>query len=148
LADAVKPLKLLALDEADLAILSAAAQDGIFVVKDADWRPKARRFSLALQRFCWERAHDGGHKGERVGSVLAFEGVLSVKAHKVAQAKPDAFASLLSIQFQAGPEAPGGVITLELAGHGAIALEVECIDAALIDLAAPRPAVAKPDHKL
>ena len=92
------PLRLLSHDNEDLEIVSAAVQDGIFQVKDAVWLPSARRFTLKLQRFVWEGA-SASSKGARVWAALSFDGVLGVKAHKIAQSRSDAFASLLSISF-------------------------------------------------
>jgi hypothetical protein len=138
------PLRLLAHDESDLEILSAAAQDGIFQVADAIWLPSARRFTLKLQRYVWEAKAPTG-KGARVWAALSFDGVLGVKAHKIAQTRRDAFASLLSIDFAAG-EVPSGVITLNVADGGAIALEVECVDGVLADLGPAREAVGRPEH--
>jgi Protein of unknown function (DUF2948) len=141
---AYKSLRLLAEDISDLEIVSAASQDALLKVGDAVWLPAARRFTLKVQRFVWEADSDNG-KGERVWAALSFDGVLSVRSQKVAQSRADAFASLLSISFAAG-EAPSGLVTLNLADGGAIALEVECLDVVLADLGLPREAVARPEH--
>jgi hypothetical protein len=133
-------------------VISAAVQDSVFAVKDATWRQSARRFTVALQRFRWERAGNTtgaqGAPGERVASVLAFEAVLGVKAHKVAQGRQGAVASLLSVRFAPAAEPPGGTVSLLLAGGGEIRLEVECLDAVLADLGAAREALRRPDHGL
>jgi hypothetical protein len=139
------PLRLLAQDVSDLEILSAAAQDSIFQIADAVWHPSARRFTLKIQRFVWELGNSAS-KGERVWAVLSFDGVLGVKAHKVAQSRRNAFASLLSLSFEAG-EAPSGMVTLNLADGGAIALDLECLDVVLADIGMSREAVARPVHE-
>jgi Protein of unknown function (DUF2948) len=139
------PLRLLAQDPNDLEIVSATCQDAIFQVADAVWLPSARRFTLKLQRFVWE-AESATGKGERVWAVLSFDGVLGVKAHKVAQSLRDAFASLLSVSFDAAGIAPAGMVTLNLADGGAIALDVECLDVVLADLGDTREAVGRPVH--
>jgi hypothetical protein len=148
---AVAGLKLLAEDRDDLLIVSAAVQDAIFKVSDAVWLPNKRRFTLRLQRFVHpdETGKGAGRAshGQRVWAALAFEGVLAVQAKKVAQSRRDAFASLLSLAFEPG-EAPGGKLTLSLADGGEILLQLECIDAVLVDLSPAREAVAKPDHDL
>ena len=138
------PLRLIAEDSSDLQIISASTQDGIFRIADAVWLPTARRFTLKIQRFVWEAA-DANSKGERVWAALSFDGVLGVRAHKVAQSRRDAFASLLSISFVAGA-APAGSVTLNLADGGAIALDVECLDAVLADLGEAREAIGRPAH--
>jgi uncharacterized protein with von Willebrand factor type A (vWA) domain len=139
-------LRLLAEDADDLAVISAAVQDGLVAMADVQWLKSRRRLSVKFQRYCHEREPAPVAKnGERVWSVLAFEGVTAVRARKLAQARPAAFASILSVSFDAG-EAPSGTITLTLADDGAIAVDVECIDAVLADLGEARPALAKPDH--
>jgi Protein of unknown function (DUF2948) len=140
-----KPLRLLAEDSSDLEIISAASQDAIFQVADATWLPSARRFTLKVQRFVWEADTTSG-KGERVWSVLSFDSVLGVKAHRVSQSLRDAFASILSISFEEAGDAPAGMVTLILADGGAIALDVECIDAVLADIGQAREAVGRPVH--
>lgn len=141
---AFTPLRLLAEDSDDLTIISAAAQDSIFQVNDATWHKATRRFTLRVQRYVWEIA-DTKKKGQRVWAVLSFEGVLGVRAQKVAQSRRDAFASLLSVSFAAG-EAPSGIVTLHLADGGMIALDVECLDVLLADLGQTRDAVGTPNH--
>lgn len=137
-------LRLLAEDASDLEIVSAAAQDAIFKVADAVWLPSTRRFTLKVQRYVWEGASANG-KGERVWSALSFDGVAGVRAQNIAQSRRDAFASLLSIGFEAG-DAPSGIVTLTLADDGVIALDVECLDAVLADLGEAREAVGRPQH--
>jgi Protein of unknown function (DUF2948) len=138
------PLRLLAEDSSDLEIISAASQDAIFTVADAIWLPSAHRFTLKIQRFVWE-ADTAVGKGERIWSALSFDGVLGVRAQKVAQSRRDSFASLLSISFEAG-DAPAGLVTLNLADGGAIALDLECLDVVLADLGGAREAVGRPSH--
>lgn len=138
-------LRLLAEDTSDLEIISAASQDAIFQVADATWLPSARRFTVKIQRFVWEAASRSG-KGERVWSVLSFDGVLGVKSHRVSQSSRDAFASILAIGFEEAAVAPAGLVTLALADGGAIVLDVECIDAVLADIGPAREAVGRPMH--
>ena len=138
-------LKLRAEEAADLDVLSAAVQDAVFTVRDAQWRKAARRFTIALQRYRWEAA-DAAGKGERVPAVLAVEGVLSVRARKVALGRPQAVASILALQFEPAAEPPGGVLVVMLAGGGEIAVEVECVELVLGDIGEVREALARPDH--
>jgi hypothetical protein len=139
-----KALRLRGEDSGDLEIISAAAQDAIFTVADGVWLPTLRRFTLKIQRFVWETA-GSTDKGERVWAALSFENVLGVRTQKVAQSRRDAFASLLSIRFEAG-EVPAGSVTLSLADGGAIALDVECLDVVLADIGPAREAVGRPQH--
>jgi hypothetical protein len=140
-----KALRLRGEDSGDLEIISAAAQDAIFTVADGVWLPTLRRFTLKIQRFVWE-TEGSTDKGERVWAALSFENVLGVRAQKVAQSRRDAFASLLSIRFEAAGIAPAGMVTLNLADGGAIALDVECLDVVLADIGPAREAVGRPQH--
>jgi hypothetical protein len=139
-------LKLMAEDAADLDIIAAAAQDALLRVGDVSYDKKARRFAAMINRFRWEQA---GEKGpfERVRSALSFEGVLSVKSRKVRMDSPDAVASLLSVSFMPDAEPPGGNVRLVFAGGGEIALEVECLDALLMDMGAAWRTPRRPDHE-
>lgn len=139
-------LKLMAEDAADLDIIAAAAQDALLRVGDISYDKKARRFAALLNRFRWELAEEKG-PFERVRSALSLESVLSVKSRKVRMGSPDAVASLLSISFVPAEEPPGGQVFLVFAGGGEIALEVECLDALLMDMGAAWRTPRRPDHE-
>ena len=47
-------LKLLALDEDDLKVMSAHVQDAVMKVGDLQFLPAAKRFVLPMNRFAWE----------------------------------------------------------------------------------------------
>lgn len=139
-------LKLLAEDAADLEVIAAAAQDALVRMGDVNFDQKARRFTAQIARFRWEDAQENG-PFERVSSALVFESVLKVKTRKVRQDAPDALASILSVAFVPAEEPPGGEVRLVLAGGGEIALEVECLDAVLLDLAQSWQTPRRPDHE-
>ena len=56
-----EPLKLVALDEDDLRILSAHLQDAVLRMSDMAWVPSEHRFAAILNRFDWLAAteHEG-----------------------------------------------------------------------------------------
>ena len=139
-------LKLLAQDEEDLKIISAHLQDAVMRVGDMVYLPRKRRFVAVMNRFCWEDCGDR-EAGERVQTGLHFDGVLKVQSRNVRQEDPDAVAELLAIEFTRDNGA-GGSVDLVLCGGGLIRLSVECIDACLADMSAPRPAIARPEHNL
>jgi hypothetical protein len=139
-----EPLRLLAEDEDDLAVISAALQDAIAKVGDIEWDARGRRFTLALNRYLWEVP--GGLLGNRVRAGLQFGSVLAVKSRNVRRDPPDAVIELLAVRFEPG-EAPGGVIRLAFAGGGDLELTVECVDAALADVSAPWPTSSTPAHE-
>ena len=54
----MEELKLIALDKDDIAVVSAHVQDAVVKVADIFWRPRERRFVMALKRFDWMNAAD------------------------------------------------------------------------------------------
>ncbi|HZZ34388.1 MAG TPA: DUF2948 family protein [Caulobacteraceae bacterium] len=139
---AAAPLRLLAEDADDLAVISAALQDAVTKIGDIAWDAKGRRLTIAFNRFRWEA---DGRRGERVRAGLQLGGVLQVKARKLRQGAKSAVLELLAVTFEPG-EAPGGTVTFAFAGGGDLAASVECIDLALADVSPPWPTPRKPGH--
>jgi hypothetical protein len=137
-----KPLRLLAQDPDDLAVISAAMQDAVLKVGDIGYEPKARRLTIAFNRFRWEA---GG--GARVRAGLQLGGVLKVETRKIRRGAPQAVLELLAMTFTPG-EAPGGTVTLSFAGGGDLRANVECVEAVLADLSQPWPTPRTPAHEL
>jgi hypothetical protein len=139
-------LKLMAEDAADLEIIGAAVQDALLRVGDISVDKRARRFAVLVNRFRWEEASETG-PFERVRAALSFESVLGIKSRKVRLDSKDALASILSVTFTPAEEPPGGVVRLVLAGGGEIELDVECLDALLMDLGEAWRTPRRPDHE-
>jgi len=138
------PLKLLAEDEDDLAVISAALQDAVAKVGDIEWDPKGRRFTLALNRYLWETP--AGLLGARVRAGLQFASVLAVKSRNLRRDPPEAVVELLALSFEPA-DPPGGAIRLAFAGGGDLELTVECVDVALADVSSPWPTPSTPAHE-
>ncbi len=143
------PLKLVALDNEDLAIVSAHCQDAILRVGDIIWSPAKNRFAVAMNRFAWEVATDGkrSRSFERRRTALHFDRVLGVKAASIDRGAPNRILELLAVNYAASTE-PAGEIRLIFAGGAEIALSVECIEAQLADLGAAWQTKAMPAHDL
>ena len=140
-------LKLLALDEEDLKIVSAHVQDAVMKVGDLDFIAASRQFVVPMYRFAWEKdATASTPQPERRNSVLHFDRVLAVKVVGIDRNKPADVLSLLAIRF-AGAEAPAGTIQLDFSGGGTIRLSVECIEARLADLGSAWEASSLPSHR-
>lgn len=139
------PLKLLALDEEDLAVVSSHLQDAVVRVGDMAYVPSQKRFAALVNRFDWESAEKDGHHYQRRRTALRFDRVLRAQHKDLRPGKPDRVLSLLAIQFEAG-EAPGGKITLFFSGDVLIQLDVECVEAELRDLGPSWPTRHKPRH--
>lgn len=135
-------LKLIAMDEDDLKVISSCCQDAVLKVGDMEYHPAEKQFVLALNRFAWEREEEK----ERRKSFLHFERVESVKLQGVNRDEKDTVLSVLAVLFESKDE-PAGTIELVLAGDGAIRLDVECIEAQLLDLPAAWKASSIPSHE-
>ncbi len=140
------PLRLAAEDVEGLAVLSALLQDAVFPITEMSYGIKRRRFALLLNRFRWEdrdAAERAKRRYERVQSLRVFEDVLAVQSQGIDRGDADTVLSLLSIGFVPGEDGTGRV-DLVLAGDGAIALQVEALDARLRDVS--RPYIAPSGH--
>jgi len=140
-------LRLAAIDEEDLAIVSAYVQDAVLKVGDMVYLPGERRFAVAMNRFIWEKA-DGGRRWdyERRRAALTFDRVAAVRTHNIDRGRPEAILELLAVSF-APTDAPAGNLTLVFAGGGAVEIEVEVIEARLADLGTAWATQARPSHE-
>ncbi|MBP7241974.1 DUF2948 family protein [Amaricoccus sp.] len=147
---AERPLRLAAETAEDLGVLSALVQDALAGVGDVAWTPKRRKLTVLLRRFRWEDAPAARRQGrpyERVQSILTIADALRVRASGVDPADHDTAISVLSIGFEPSEDG-AGVVRLILAGDGEIAVDVECLDVALVDVSQPYLAQASrpPSH--
>ena len=136
------PLRLLAQDAEDLAVLSAALQDAVARIGDIHWDAQARTLTLACNRFRWE---SGGKTGERVRSALQLGDVTGVQARNLKRDAKAAIVELLSISFEPG-ETPGGTVLLTFAGGGDLRVVVDCLDVVLADVSEPWATPRRPGH--
>lgn len=138
-------LKLIALDDEDLGVLSAHTQDAITRVADLAYLAGERRFAMVINRFNWTSLKTRSGKHERVRSGLRFEKVLSVQVAGFNLRDKSKVLSLLAVTFTPSEE-PSGTIQLTFSGDAAVRLQVECIEAELRDLGAHWAAKSRPDH--
>ena len=144
-----RPLKLAAEDAEDLDVISARLQDAVAQVQDLVYLPKKKRFAALFNRFKWEDAAKAKSDAEhlRVRAGLHFDRVLGVKSHNIKKGTPDAVISLLAIRYAPKrADDPAGVIEMTFAGGGAIRLDVENIDAELVDVSTDWAARGRPEH--
>lgn len=141
-------LKLVALDEEDLQVLSAHLQDAVLKVSDLQYLAQEKRFVLTLNRFVWETAKPKLFRKpqyQRRRAMLHFNRISAVQANGVDRQKSDEVLSLLSIGFVPG-EAPAGTIELIFSANAALRLSAECIEAQLTDLGAAWETQSLPRH--
>lgn len=147
-----QPLRLKAQDAEDLRIVSTLLQDAVLPMKETSWQPDLNRFGMLVNRFRWEdkaRAEIGKRAYERVQSILVIDGVQHVSSMGIDHNDKEQIISILSVGFEDGEDAAGKVI-FTLAGDGALALDVECLNISIKDVTKPYAAVSKsaPKHKL
>ena len=136
-------LRLVALDQEDLAVISTHLQDAIIRVGDLALLPHERRFALLARRFDWECSNDEPPRRRLTG--LHFERVLHCRTRDIDRSNPDAALNLLAITF-AETDSPSGTVTLVFSEGGAIQLDVECIETQMKDLGPVWEAESRPTH--
>lgn len=128
----------------DLGVMAALVQDAVLPAAEISWEAKARRLVFLLNRFRWEdreAAEAEKRPYERVQSLLVISGVTGVASQGFARQDSELVLSVLDLSFEPGEEGAGRVV-LTLAGDGAIAASVECLEVDLRDVTRPYRAIA------
>jgi hypothetical protein len=147
-------LRLLALDEEDLNVISAHLQDAVLKVRDMSLVPGTGQFAMAVNRFAREAgaARKGFRKSyQRRRAALHFDRVKAVRSIGIDRSNPDQVLALLAVHFEPDLEpanAPAGEVSLVFAGDAMLTLEVECIEARLTDLGPAWSTERAPHHPL
>ncbi len=149
---AENPLRLRALDVDDLTAISAVLQDAVLPITEMSWQPSRQRFGLLANRFRWEDRDEAANQNrsyERVQAMVVVDRVVKMASSGVDLRDKEQILSLLSVSFEAGDDVDGRVV-FTLAGDGAIACHVECLDLTLTDVTRPYVARSKsaPDPDL
>ena len=139
-------LKLVALDQDDLEVVSAHLQDATVKVAEILWRPAEKRIVIGLDRFDWEAAQCSEDPAcQRRRTALRFERVNNCKCRQVMSADKDKVLNLLAVEFTE-TDPPAGYVTLMFEGGAALRLDVECLEVELADLGPVWPTKAVPAH--
>jgi hypothetical protein len=101
------PLKLIALDGDDLAVISAHVQDARVQTADIIWRQDEKRLVVGMNRLDWEQTLAGQTAPRRLVAALRFDRVLACKSRNIDLKAPESALELLGIEFHPG-NAPGG----------------------------------------
>lgn len=143
------PLKLVALDEEDLKIVSAHVQDAVLKVGDIMWSPRAGTFIVPMNRFAWEETQRPRQKrtNQRRRAVLHFDNVRAAKSTGVAAGDKETVLSILAVLFDPA-DAPSGTVNIVCSADVVLRLEVEYIEARLTDLGSAWSASMRPKHHL
>ena len=127
------PLKLIALDADDLAVVSAHVQDARVQTCDIIWRQGEKRLVIGMKRLDWEQTLTGETTPRRLVSALRFDRVLACKSRNIDLKSPETVLDLVGIEFHEDA-APGGSALLLFTQGGALRLDVECLECELTDL--------------
>lgn len=144
------PLHLKAESAEDLPVISALVQDAVLTATDMRWERQRRCFVLLLNRFRWEdkpAAERQQRPFERVRAMLVVGDVLQISTQGLDRRDEATVHALLHLDWQPAEEGAGRLL-LTLAGDGAIAIRVECLDVTLRDVTRPycARAAAPPAH--
>jgi Protein of unknown function (DUF2948) len=138
-------LKLVALDNDDIEVLSAHVQDSVVKIGDIIWRPAERRVIVVINRFDWEGAQSLDPCFRRRRAALRFERVSAFKHRNIACGEKDAVLNLLAVEF-VPTDTPAGQVRLIFSGGGALRLDVECLECELADLGPEWATAGCPAH--
>lgn len=168
------PLKIIARDAEDLAVVSACLQDALIPLNEMRYLPQERRFIMVANRFRWERAAQAAPQVTTTASTTATTGAA---AHN-APVKDAAFDSdedfgdlqrvnagicidrVLSVRSRnidrSKPDDFLNLLSITLdgknalsmlfAGGGVIQVEIEALSFYLSDLGKAWPTQWQPDH--
>ena len=151
------PLKVIARDAEDLAVVAACLQDALIPLNEMRYLPQERRFIMVANRFRWERAAKGSQEAapegdasfdsdedfgalQRTNAGICIDRVLAVRSRNIDRSKPDEFLSVLSLQLE------GNKLSFLFAGGGVIQVEIEALALYLSDLGKAWPTQWQPDH--
>jgi hypothetical protein len=151
-----QPIRLMAKDAEDLAIVASCLQDALVPLGEMRFLKEEKRFVMLVNRFRWEQAGDAlkpEQRGDasygdvapdqRINSGLCIDGVTAVRSRDIDRAKPAKFLSLMTIGLD-GPNR----LNLLFSGGGTIQLEIESPSVFLQDFGEGWPTQWRPDHAI
>jgi hypothetical protein len=147
-----QPLRLMAKDAADLAVIASCLQDALVPLAEMRFLKEENRFVMLVNRFRWEEGGDLPRAGDanyadasggnqRINSGVCVDQVKAVRSRGVDLDKAARFLSLMTIGLD-GP----GTLNLVFSGGGVIQLEIEGPSVFLQDFGEAWPTQWRPDH--
>jgi hypothetical protein len=147
----VGPVKLIARDGEDIAVIAALLQDAILPAGDMAWIPQERRFVMIVNRFCWPGSEERGQpaateEGEalfqRTHCAVRVEGVRAARLRGLDPGERGRLLNILTVTLD------GAELRLEFSGGPAVALTLETEQWALLaeDLGETWPTTREPSH--
>ena len=138
-------LRLRAQDQEDLAVVATILQDALVTLADMSFDRDRSRFTLVLNRFCWEKVDENrvvdGEAAHRIHCALVFDHVRDVKCKGIDQHNRLQFLDLLTLTLD-----EGGVL-LRFANRAALRLDIAQLECRLADIGQNWPTHAIPRHR-
>lgn len=140
-------LKLGALDDQDLTVISAHVQDAVLRPVEIRYDAKAGSFIVPMRRYVHEKRSRLPFKpAERRLAVLQFDRVRRAQFRNIEPSDDKAVLNLLAIQSDLVDGGPDAAVTLVFSADASIRLDLECIEARLADLGAAWQTKNRPVH--
>ena len=149
-----QPVRLMAKDAEDLAIVASCLQDALVPLAEMRFLKEEKRFVMLVNRFRWEQGGDvalADRKGDanyadasgsqRINSGVCVDGVVTVRSRGIDREKPAKFLSLMTLNLDGA-----GSLNLVFSGGGVIQLEIERTSVFLQDFGEGWPTQWRPDH--
>ncbi len=136
-----KPLRLRAVDQADLAVIAAMLQDALLPMMDVAFQPAESRFVAVANRYRWENKD----APERVLCAIRLDHARAVRAKGVDRTDRGKILNLLSVSFRDLPDGPR--VGFLFAGGAEIEVAVDALAMTIEDQGEPWPALSTPRHE-
>ena len=155
MADKANNLRLLAVDEDDLAVASALLQDAIIPGVDIRFNRHDRQFILIANRFCWEqpalkeiKSAGGRPVHERRLCAVRLSHVVSVQRQNWPNNHKEALFNMLALHQPDMAETGGTArqLQMDFSGGASLRLTVDKLDLIVADLNAGHPTSLCPQH--
>ncbi len=134
------PLRLRAVDQADLAVIAAMLQDALLPMMDIAFQPAENRFVAVANRYRWENKE----APERVLCAIRLDHARAVRAKGVDRTDRGKILNLLSILLNEAPDGPR--VGFVFADGAEIEVAVDALAMTIEDQGEPWPAMSTPRH--
>src|SRR5215510_11520021 len=130
-----QPIRLMAKDAEDLAVVASCLQDALVPLSEMRFLKAEKRFVMLLNRFRWELASDAakgngagkatgcdasfadaGPGNERINSGVCVDGVIGVRSRGIDLTKPAKFLNLMTLGLASSDQGGSNLLNLVFSG--------------------------------